>query len=86
MSACAVWLDEDGNGEEYSFKYINAEIQDVVGTIPIRDAIYTQYLKYIAHICRLPNNAFPKKLLFAKPSRRYYRDTWLKISKLLGVS
>ena len=71
--------DEDAEEENYRFVYTNAEIQGIVGTIPLRDAIYTHYLKYIAHICRLPNTAIPKKLLFAKPSRRYYRDPWLKI-------
>ena len=25
-------------------------------------------------------------MLFAKPTRRYYRDDWLKIGELLGVT
>ena len=47
--------------------------------------INAQYLKYIAHVCRAENNAITKKIMFAKATRDYYRDPWIKISKLLGV-
>ena len=72
--------------EVYSFVYTNDEIQNIMKTIPLRDFIYSQYLKYIAHICRADNSAITKKVLFAKPSRRYYRDPWIKIGQLMGTS
>ena len=70
----------------YSFVYTNNDIQRIMKTSPLRNFIYAQHLRYIAHICRLPNTSITKKMLFAKPTRKYVRDPWLKISELLGVS
>ena len=55
-------------------------------TVSLRDFIYSQYLKYIAHICRAENTAITMKMLFTKPSKKYCRDPWIKITDLLGVS
>ena len=38
------------------------------------------------HICRAENTAITKKMLFTKPTKRFYRDPWLKAADLLGVS
>ena len=77
----------DGSEEvNYSFLYTNTEVQEVIKTIPLRDFIHTQHLKYIAHVCRGPNTSITKIMLFAKPTRRYYRDPWLKIAELLGIT
>ena len=70
----------------YSFLYTNNEVQKVIKTIPLRDFIYSQHLKYIAHVCRGPNTSITKIMLFAKPTRRYYRNPWLKIAELLGIT
>ena len=84
--------DGDFNEEEedlevdYSFIYSNQQIQDIVGTQPVRNYIDAQYLKYIGHVCRAENNAYTKKMVFAKATRRNYRDPWIKISNLLGVT
>ena len=50
----------------------------------LKDFINTQYLKYKAHVCRCPNSNLTKLSLFITPKCRYYRDPWIKISKLLG--
>ena len=43
-------------------------------TVSLRDFIYSQYLKYIAHICRAENTVITKKMLFAKPSKKTEDD------------
>ena len=81
--------EEDENDEDdadYSFIYTNEHIQNIVGSQSLRSFINTQYLKYIGHICRAENTRFTKKLLFAKATKAYYRDPWIKISQLLGVT
>ena len=77
---------EETEEVDYSFLYTNTEVQKVIRTTPVRDFIYTQHLKYIAHVCRSPNTSITKIMLFAKPTRRYYRDPWLKIANLLGIT
>ena len=72
--------------ENYSFVSTNERIEELMGTLPLRDFINKQYLKYVGHICRLDNICLAKIMLFAEPTRRYYRDPWIKISRLLGVS
>jgi len=76
----------DADENDYSFVYTNKEVENIMKTVPLHDFIYSQYLQYTAHICRAENTAITKKLLFAKPSKKYYRDPWLKIADLLGVS
>ena len=71
---------------DYTFVYSNQELEKILKTVPLRDFIYSQHLKYIAHICRAENTAITKKMLFAKPTKRFYRDPWLKAADLLGVS
>ena len=51
-------------------------------TVSLRDFIYSQYLKYIAHICRAENTAITMKMLFTKPSKKYCREPWTKIADL----
>ena len=71
---------------DYTFVYSNQELEKILKTVPLRDFIYSQHLKYIAHVCRAENTAITKKMLFAKPTKRFYRDPWLKAADLLGVS
>ena len=77
----------EGSDEvEYAFKYSNQQIQNILKTAPLRDAIYHQYLKYIGHVCRMSNNAIPKRLMFATAQKPHYRDPWIKIAELLDMS
>ena len=52
-------------------------------TSPLRDFIHSQYLKYIAYICRAENTAITK-MLFAKPCKKYCRDPWIKVPDRVG--
>ena len=71
---------------DYGFVYTNKQIHEILRTTPLRDYIYSQYLKYIGHICRAENTSLTKIMLFARPQKRFYRNPWIKISELLGVS
>ena len=75
--------DDDG---DFRFVYTNRRIEELLGTLPLRDYIDKQYLKYIGHVCRLENFCLAKVMLFTEPARRYFRDPWIKISNLLGLS
>ena len=82
-------VPESDNEEEevdYAFVYSNAQVRQILRTTPLRSFIHSQYVKYIAHICRGENTTLKKIMLFAKPQKRYYRDPWIKIAELLGVS
>ena len=49
--------------------------------------ILTTFEVHCSHLqMSCPNTAITKNMLFAKPTRRYYRDDWLKIGELLGVT
>ena len=74
----------DGSDMNFSLVYTNQDLLRITKCQPIRDFINTQYLKYIAHVCRRPNTNLTKLSLFIIPKSRYYRDPWIKISKLLG--
>ena len=80
------WKRKNVDEGEYSFQYTNQQVQDIVQTVPLREFIHAQYLRYIAHVCRQENSSITKKLLFAKASKKYFRDPWLKIAGILGVS
>ena len=77
---------ENEDEEEYSFVYTNERIRGIIQAMPLRSFIEAQYLKYIGHVCRSTNSNLTKIMLFAQPSRRYFRDPWIRISRLLGVS
>ena len=71
---------------DYGFVYTNKQIQQTLRTVSLRSFIYSQYLKYIAHVCRDQKTSLTKILLFARTERSYDRDPWIKIAALLGVS
>ena len=62
----------------FSLVYTNDDL------LRIRDVINSQYLKYIAHVCRRPNTNLTKLSLFIIPKSSYYRNPWIEISNLLG--
>ena len=73
-----------GSDTNFALVYTNIDLLRITKCHPLRDFIDTQYLKYIAHVCRRPNTNLTKLSLFITPKSRYHRDPWLKISKLLG--
>ena len=78
--------ESDDQEVDYGFVYTNKEIQEILRTTPLKDFIYSQYLKYIGHVCRDENTSLTKIMLFAKPQRKFHRNPWIKIAELLGVS
>ena len=74
----------DGSDINFSLVYSNQDLLRITKCHPIRDFINTQYLKYIAHVCRRPNTNLTMLSLFIIPKSSYYRNPWIKISKLLG--
>lgn len=64
---------EDGDNDS-RFLYRNNEIEEIVGSMPLRYFVEKQHLKYIAHVCTGPNTSLTKKLLFAETTRPHYRD------------
>ena len=82
------WKETPDDADEVnsSFIYTNADIQRIMKKSTLSNSIYVQRLKYISHIFRLPNTSNTMKMLFAKPTRKYVHDPWLKIAELLGVS
>ena len=72
------------NETNFSLVYSNLEIENITKSKPLRDFMNLQYLRYIAHVCRRSNNNITKLSHFFIPSKNYFRDPWLIISKLLG--
>ena len=70
----------ENDEENFRFVYTNKRIEELMGTMPLRDFIDKQYLRYVGHICRLDNFCLAKVMLFTEPKRRHYRDPWIKIS------
>ena len=71
--------DDEEQEMDYGFVYTNKQIQQILRTVFLRSFIYSQYLKYIAHVCQDQDTSLTKILLFAKTER-------IKIAALLGVS
>ena len=62
-------IDSDEN--EYRLRYANADILRMTKSKPLQNVMRSQYLKYIAHVCRCPNSMMTKKMLFAIPKRSH---------------
>ena len=75
--------DQSDNETNFSFVYTNLDLQNIIKSQPLRDFMNTQYLQYIAHVCRRSNiNLTKLSLFFIRKSQ--IRDPWINISKLLG--
>ena len=55
--------DEEDEVADYAFIYANEQTRNILKTAPLQHFIYSQYLKYISHICRTENTALAKILL-----------------------
>jgi hypothetical protein len=75
---------EDGETENFAYVYSNSDLERMLKTMPVRQFITVQYLKYIAHICRSDNTNLTKISMFFTPTKKYYHDPWIIISKHLG--
>ena len=70
--------------ENMAFKYSNNGLLNLTQTRPLRHFILKQQLKYIAHICRLPNSDIRKKMLFTK-TRKGKTSIWCKWTRILKM-
>ena len=57
--------DDSDNETNFSFVYSNSDLENIVKTKSLRDFMDTQYLRYIARICRRSNNNITKLSLFS---------------------
>ena len=67
---------------DWGFKISNEDLYRITKSTPVSKFCEVQYLKYIAHICRMSNDSLQKQALFDKrtPSQK-----WSKIEKMLGL-
>ena len=69
---------------EHAFVISNARLHEITKTRPLADFVNKQFLKYTAHLTRMKNATWQKKLLFAK-SRTRVKSTWKKCQELLNL-
>ena len=74
----------DAGEDLFAFKYTSKDLEKYFETPPIRDFIHSNYLNYIGHIVRRPNNHPTKKALFIKPERPHAPNVWTKIKFLFN--
>ena len=74
-------------GEELSssFLWTNNDLEKRYGTPPLRDFIHVQFLRYIAHIVRRPNDHPTKTALFIEDTKNNVKSVWSKVQFLLGL-
>ena len=65
------------------YKYSNQKLDEEFGTPPIQDFIKVNFLKYIGHIVRRPNNHPTKQALFIRPKRSHAPKIFQKVRFLL---
>ena len=78
-------VSDDPENPDYRFVYSNADLEYILGTKSIRGIAMSGHLKYFGHVCRDNNTALTKKLMFAIPQRKYYRDPWRKMTAETGI-
>ena len=49
--------DTADDEKDHRFIYSNADLERILKATSLRDFISSQYLRYIVHICRLPNTS-----------------------------
>ena len=79
------WRRQNRDEGEFQFIYSNTDLENIIKTVSLRNFINAQHLRYIGHVCHMANTTLTKKLLFATPTKRYYRDPWIKITEIFGV-
>ena len=83
------WLrteaDVDGEGLSSSFVLTNKDLEQIYGTPPLRDFLHVQFLRYIAHIVRRPNDHPTKTALFIEATKKNVKSVWSKAQFLLGL-
>ena len=68
---------------DHSMVYTNVAIYKITGSAPIENYIRRQQLRWVGHVCRMGNDAFQKRLLFAQ-NKKYKHDLWIKLEHISG--
>ena len=79
-------VSNDPEHPDFRFAYSNADLEFILRANPLRGILRSHHLKYMGHVCRDENSALTKKMMFAEPQVRYYRDPWKKIAEEEGIS
>ena len=76
------------NQGDLTFKHSCPHCEKIVSTPPLGDFTEAQYLKYMAHTCRQPNDTLTKCILFAglDLNASIIETNWCRISEILNVS
>ena len=75
---------KNSDGEDtVVYKRSNKQLDEYFGTPSIRDFIHVNFLNYIAHIVRRPNNHPTKQALFIIPERSHAPRIFTKVRFLL---
>ena len=70
--------------DSMAYRYSNQDIIRITETTPIRKHIQQQQLKYLAHVCRMPNSDIRKQVLFAENTTRS-NSIWQRWEKVLNI-
>jgi len=72
-------VKNDDGDDTVIFKYSNDQLDLEFKTPPIKDFIHANFVKYIAHIVRRPNDHPTKKALFIVPDRKNAPSVFTKL-------
>ena len=78
-------MSNDPENPDFRFAYSNADLEFILRAKPLRGILKSHHLKYMGHVCRDQNTALTKKMMFAEPQVRFYRDPWKKIAEEEGI-
>ena len=81
------WKNKVSNDGDSSFNPIisNDKLYRITGACSLVNSIDKQFVKYQAHILRMPNKAIQKKLQFIrKPENSTVENVWTKLGLILG--
>ena len=74
------------NEGDFTFKHSCPDCERIVSTVSLCHFIEMQYLNYMAHTCRQPNDALTKRVLFVQLNASIIETDWCRISEILNVS
>ena len=67
---------------DWGFKISIEDFYRITKSVPVSKFCEVQYLKYIAHLCRMSNDSLQKQVLF---DERTPTKTWTKIEKMIDI-
>ena len=74
--------DIEDDNIDWRFKINNERLRSITKSRTIENQVHVHMLKYVAHICRMSNDALQKQVLF---DRRSSERTWKRIEELLLI-